>query len=237
MRRKSTAHPSPSCRGAARRGRRPLHTRIALRCVSKHEGANISTVLIPRDARTRVAACGTVSALLGMRTTDRVRIITHGFSPSRFLQTADLVPAARFCARVLLLSLHAPPEGVGGAPRVVRVLARHPLGLHVTRQARRWRGALRPSEDARLPALHRGGFWLRCRAFPHQHLRRIGPSELLAPGRSARRRRSVPPGAAVTSRCRGTPRLAPRSGRLENTPLNEHGCERSSAVASRSQYP
>ena len=70
MRRKSTAHPSPSCRGAARRGRRPLHTRIALRCVSKHEGANISTVLIPRDARTRVAACGTVSAcaLLGMRT-------------------------------------------------------------------------------------------------------------------------------------------------------------------------
>jgi len=225
MRRKSTAHPSPSCRGAARRGRRPLHTRIALRCVSKHEGANISTVLIPRDARTRVAACGTVSALLGMRTTDRVRIITHGFSPSRF------------CARVLLLSLHAPPEGVGGAPRVVRVLARHPLGLHVTRQARRWRGALRPSEDARLPALHRGGFWLRCRAFPHQHLRRIGPSELLAPGRSARRRRSVPPGAAVTSRCRGTPRLAPRSGRLENTPLNEHGCERSSAVASRSQYP
>ena len=121
------------------------------------------------------------------------------------------------------LSLHSPQRRGGGAPRVVRVLARHPLGLHVTRQARRWRGALRPSEDARLPALHRGGFWLRCRAFPHRTCVRIGPSELLAPGRSARRRLSVPPGAAVTSRCRGTPRLAPRSGRLENTPLSEQG--------------
>ena len=151
-------------------------------------------------------------------------------------QTAVLVAAARFLRPGFALPLHAPPEGVGGAPRVVRVLARHPLGLHVTRQARRWRGALRPSEDARLPALHRGGFWLRCRAFPHQHLRRIGPSELLAPGRSARRRRSVPPGATVTSRCRGTPRLAPRSGRLENTPLNEHGCDRNSRTAHSSQY-
>ena len=146
-------------------------------------------------------------------------------------------PRRVFCARVLFFGFAHPSLRGGGAPRVVRVLARHPLGLHVTRQARRWRGALRPSEDARLPALHRGGFWLRCRAFPHRTCVRIGPSELLAPGRSARRRRSVPPGAAVTSRCRGTPRLAPRSGRLENTPLNEHGCERSSAVASRSQYP
>ena len=127
-------------------------------------------------------------------------------------QTAVLVAAARFLRPGFALPLHAPPEGVGGAPRVVRVLARHPLGLHVTRQARRWRGALRPSEDARLPALHRGGFWLRCRAFPHRNCVRIGPSELLAPGRSARRRLSVPPGAAVTSRCRGTPRLAPYSG-------------------------
>ena len=151
-------------------------------------------------------------------------------------QTAVLVAAARFLRPGFALPLHAPPEGVGGAPRVVRVLARHPLGLHVTRQARRWRGALRPSEDARLPALHRGGFWLRCRAFPHRTCVRIGPSELLAPGRSARRRLSVPPGAAVTSRCRGTPRLAPRSGRLENTPLNEHGCDRNSRTAHSSQY-
>ena len=161
-------------------------------------------------------------------TSARVTTSHHFKQPSSF-------PRRVFCARVLLFRSTHPFEGVGGAPRVVRVLARHPLGLHVTRQARRWRGALRPSEDARLPALHRGGFWLRCRAFPHRTCVRIGPSELLAPGRSARRRLPVPPGAAVTSRCRGTPRLAPRSGRLENTPLNEQGCGCCSAVASRSQ--
>src|SRR5947208_5974962 len=39
--------------------------------------------------------------------------------------------------------------------------AEHPLGLHMTRQARRLRGALRPmTRDARLSALHRGGFGL-----------------------------------------------------------------------------
>ena len=37
-----------------------------------------------------------------------------------------------------------PNRGVGGAPRNVRVRAKHPLGLHMTRQARRLRGALRP---------------------------------------------------------------------------------------------
>src|SRR6266516_8199166 len=151
-------------------------------------------------------------------------------------QTAALVPAARFLRPGFALSLHSPQRRGGGAPRVVRVLARHPLGLHVTRQARRWRGALRPSEDARLPALHRGGFWLRCRAFPHRNCFRIGPSELLAPGRSARRRLSVPPGAAVTSHCRGTPRLAPHSGRLENTPLNEQGWANLYQPSCGSQY-
>src|SRR5436309_2324214 len=87
-----------------------------------------------------------------------------------------------------------------------------------------------------IPALHIGGFWLRCRAFPHRNCFRIGPSELLAPGRSARRRRSVPPGATVTSRCRGTPRLAPRSGRLENTPLNEQGWANLYQPSCGSQY-
>src|SRR5438067_237855 len=47
-------------------------------------------------------------------------------------------PRRVFCARAFALSLHSPQRRGGGAPRVVRVLARHPLGLHVTRQARRW---------------------------------------------------------------------------------------------------
>src|SRR5437773_9187022 len=45
-------------------------------------------------------------------------------------QTANLVPAARFLRPGFAFSLHAPHEGVGGAPRVVLVLARHPVGLH-----------------------------------------------------------------------------------------------------------
>src|SRR5881392_1915198 len=192
-------------------------SRGALRCVSKHEGANISA---SSSLETRVRSFEFAEALELRAPQDEDD--HHGETVFTF-QTADLVPAARFLRPGFALSLHSPQRRGGGAPRVVRVLARHPLGLHVTRQARRWRGALRPSEDARLPALHRGGFWLRCRAFPHRTCVRIGPSELLAPGRSARRRLSVPPGAAVTSRCRGTPRLAPRSGRLENTPLSEQG--------------
>src|SRR5499427_1973513 len=37
--------------------------------------------------------------------------------------------------------------------------AEHPWGVHMTRHARRLRGALRPiTRDARLSALHRGGF-------------------------------------------------------------------------------
>src|SRR5262249_56891301 len=51
----------------------------------------------------------------------------------------------RVCAPgVCNFSFANPNRGVGGAPRNVRVLARHPLGLHMTRQARRLRGALRP---------------------------------------------------------------------------------------------
>src|SRR5207237_4247324 len=78
--------------------------------------------------------------------------------------------------------------GGGGAPRVVRVLARHPLGLHVTRQARRLTRRLAShTGDARLPALHRGGFGLRSRA----SLTGIASGSVTAsssrPGRSARR--------------------------------------------------
>src|SRR5437763_6981256 len=86
------------------------------------------------------------------------------------------------------------------------------------------------TRDARLPALHRGDFGLRSRASltgssPKLALRR-------APDRSQRAPRvrvvvpggrgPVPPGAAVTSRRRGTPRLAsPRSaaGGVRTTPF------------------
>jgi hypothetical protein len=56
------------------------------------------------------------------------------------------------------------------------------VNAFMTRHARRLRGALRPmTRDARLSALHRGGFRLPGPRFSHRHLRRIGYSELLAP--------------------------------------------------------
>ena len=58
-------------------------------------------------------------------------------------QTAHLVPAAHLRARGLHLCFANPNRGAGGAPRNVRV-QRHPLGVHITRHARRLRGALRP---------------------------------------------------------------------------------------------
>ena len=71
----------------------------------------------------------------------------------------------------------APKRGVGGAPRNVRVRARHPWGVScasqtrvnalMTRYARRLRGALRPvTRDARLSALHRGDSLFR--SFPRK---------------------------------------------------------------------
>jgi hypothetical protein len=77
-------------------------------------------------------------------------------------QTAQIFsfPRRVFAPGFLQLCFAHPNRGVGGAPRNVRV-QRHPLGLHMTRQARRLRGALRPmTRDARLSALHRGGFGL-----------------------------------------------------------------------------
>jgi hypothetical protein len=58
-----------------------------------------------------------------------------------------------------------PRRGVGGAPRDVGVLGGAPVARAIRGTPGAERGALRPmTRDARLPALHRGGFWLRTRA-------------------------------------------------------------------------
>src|SRR5262249_56540489 len=72
---------------------------------------------------------------------------------------------AFFAPGVLHLCFAHPERGVGGAPGDVRVLSGTPVGHAITRRARRLRGALRPmTRDARLSALHRGGFGHRGRA-------------------------------------------------------------------------
>jgi hypothetical protein len=78
-------------------------------------------------------------------------------SSSRF-QTAHLVPAVRFCARACTFASLTRIEG-WAERRETCGCVRSTVGLHMTRQARRLRGALRPmTRDARLSALHRGGF-------------------------------------------------------------------------------
>ena len=115
----------------------------------------------------------------------------------------------RHCVRVVNLRCIG-PHSEGWAER------RQALGLVVAPA-----GATRPiTRDARLSALHRGGFGLRFRASGCGISSAVSCSD--APrgtGRIARRAVSVPPGTAVTSRSRGTPHLAPPSGSsLEDAP-------------------
>jgi hypothetical protein len=73
-----------------------------------------------------------------------------------------LVPAARFCARAFVFCFAHPHRGVGGAPRVVRVLGEAPVGpAHLasktrvnalmTRQARRLARRLASHDAGRSP--------------------------------------------------------------------------------------
>jgi len=114
--------------------------------------------------------------------------------------------------------------------------AEHPLGLHMTRQARRLRGALRPmTRDARLSALHRGGFGLPGPRFrllrrppsynggqvPSESVQRAPRTQVVVPGG----RGPEPPGASgyePPAAGRHSPlRLQDRLRR----PLNERGWE------------
>src|SRR5262249_20408450 len=129
----------------------------------------------------------------------------HDEIPTR-CQTAHLVPAARFCARVLKLWLSAPEGWRSAGSR--RVLARHPWPALGGRR-RLGGGAFRPSTwDARLPALSPWRFWAGRARFPHRTCVRIGQ-------RAPRTRGVVPEGevsSPVASGCEPLPRDAtPRS--------------------------
>src|SRR5258708_1760794 len=151
-----------------------------------------------------------------------------------------------FCARGLQLCFTHPERGVGGAPRNVRVLSGTPVRRIMTRYARRLRAALRPiTRDARLSALHRGGFGLPGPRFrllgrppsynggqlPCGSVQRAPRTQVVVPGG----RGPCLPGRTVTSRRRGTPRLAPHSGSSLEHALNERGWRSYSSASNRSQ--
>ena len=129
-------------------------------------------------------------------------------------------------------SLLRSPQSRGGRSAEKRSGAAlaHPWGVRVTRHARRL---------ARRLASHGGGFGLRGRACLTATPLSAGSGSVTAnssqPGRNAWRAASLPPETTVTSRRPRTPRLAPPSGCLRRTPLNERGWNLCTMNARRSQ--
>src|SRR5262249_48154129 len=107
------------------------------------------------------------------------------------------------------------------------VLARHRLGLNMTRQARRLARRLashdagRPPLGAHTVAILGSGPALPSPAFAPDRLQRAPRARVVVPGW----RGPVPPETTVPSRRRGTPGLAPPSGCLLPTPFDERECE------------
>ena len=185
----------------------------------------------------------------------------RGSSPNRFLITLFTIsnspPRSRdaFSAPgVCIIASLTPIEGWAerretfGCLRDTRwarrIASKTRVNALMTQRARRLRGALRPmTRDARLSALHRGGFGLPGPRFSHRHRLRLRFGR--HPGRSQRAPRTqvVVPGGrlpclprrTVTSRRRRTPLPAPPSASSPETPLNERGWESSSIASDRSQ--
>ena len=180
----------------------------------------------------RVRLCGSACAcaLLRMRTASR-------FSPAHDVKQPISFPRRISAPGVCDFASLTPNRGVGGAPRNVRVLGGTPVGPALSGQARRLARRLASPYGGRSPpGAPPWRFLAPVPRFPHRHLRRIGHSELLAPGRSARWRPPGPPGAAVMSRYRRTPLLAPYSGMPREHAPNERGWECCSEDALCSQY-
>src|SRR5260370_14407328 len=118
----------------------------------KREGQLFRAAPSPDPSRGEYRAALSPQAGRGRNNEDRTRghiPISHSPFVRHFTQPFSF-PRRVSCPRVLKLSLRAPLSKGGGAPRVARVLARHPLGLHLTRPARRLPCALRTlTRDAR----------------------------------------------------------------------------------------
>jgi hypothetical protein len=216
------------------------HSRSALRCVSKHEGAHIGSSSSFETRARPFVLCGFSSAcaLLRMRTASRSVQLTMSNSPSR--------SRGAFSAPGVLHRCFAHPErGWAERRETFGCSAEHPWGVScasktrvnalMTRYARRLRGALRPmTRDARLSALHRGGFGLPGPRF--RLLRRPPPCNggHLPSGSAASSSQAGHSAWRATSRasrskrlraaCHRTPLPAPPSGSPPETPLDERGC-------------
>jgi hypothetical protein len=155
----------------------------------------------------------------GVITTIACAVISHHFSNSRSRSRgAFFAPGVCFAASLTPMKGWAERRESSGACEA-------PVGPALSGQARRLARRLASLGGGRSPpGAPPWRFLAPVPRFPHRHLRRIGHSELLAPGRSARWRPPGPPGAAVMSRYRRTPLLAPHSGMPREHAPNERGC-------------
>jgi hypothetical protein len=169
----------------------------------------------------------------------------HRLRHSSRCQTAHLVPAPALLRPGFASLLRLPPVRGGRSAERRSGVCETPVGHAMTRRVRRLRGALRPmTRDARLSALHRGGFGLPGPRFSVTATRldsRFGGHP--APSQRAPRSQVIvpdgrgpgPPGASGYKPRRRTPLPAPPSGCLRTTPLKERGCESCSINAKCSQ--
>ena len=124
--------------------------------MSKHEGVLPSSSFETRARPFELCGSSTMRAPQDEdgRARAELRLVAEPFAviPISRCQTAHRVPAAHFCVRGLQLRFtHPEIEGWAERRETFGCCAKHPLGVHVTR-------------DARLSALHRGGFGPRGRA-------------------------------------------------------------------------
>src|SRR6266516_7901618 len=150
-------------------------------------------------------------------------------SPSR---SRARIAASGLC---LFASL-TPSRGGRSAEKRLGAALAHPLGVHVTRHARRLARRLASHDAGRSPlGAPPWRFWAPGAALPAPSAPAVLQRRAVAFGsvqRTPRTQVVVPggrgpclPGQAVTSRRRRTPLPAPPSGSSPETPLDERGCE------------
>jgi hypothetical protein len=138
------------------------HSRSALRCVSKHEGAHIGSSSSFETRARPFVLCGFSSAcaLLRMRTASRFRPTHDVKQPISFPRRVFAPGLCNFASLTRIEGWAERRETCGclrGTRGARHLASKTRVNALMTRHARRLRGALRPiTQDARLSALHRG---------------------------------------------------------------------------------
>jgi hypothetical protein len=128
-------------------------------------------IVVPADPRESGGSAGTHEhrpVIMGprLRGDDRMEGAARPDRNFHDVKQPNSFPRPHCCVRALPLCFANPDEGWAERRETFGCGASAPVGRAMTRHVRRLRGALRPmTRDARLSALHRGGFGHRVRAF------------------------------------------------------------------------